>query len=509
MKASSWLTPLAFIAGLVLTGESAWSMHQLHPEDETGKGNYLDFSGLEPGPPGPPPPASPNAGRTRLRTVGHANPGGFNADVVAHEGFAYLASWGNIGAATTRVPNPHCPSQGVRVFDLDDPSNPRRVATFADGVSEPDVAGTWTEKVVVRRVETNWFEGNLAIVTFQNCGRIADPANQTASIPDPATFRGFGVYDVTDPTRPTRLALYAAPGTRGSHEIWLEVRRDRAYVYTAIIESELTTSPDGTTPGRADFRIVDVSLPRTPTDVGEWGAWKRLGIRPRFTDAKGVARRSFVHSVIGAVAGDKKLAYLSYWDTGTVILDVSDPANPTFVGRTATDEEGNAHSAWLARGGRILIQADEDFDPAPNPALETSWGYARIVDISGSANPWQLGTFELPSTRQFPPPGPGFFTVHDPKVQGDLVFLSYYAEGVVVIDVSRPAQPSLVTQFVPTPAPDPFGFFFPTKSFANVWGVFLHEGLVLASDINSGLWVLKMQGDDTRENHQRRRRDNH
>jgi hypothetical protein len=398
----------------------------------------------------------------------------------------------------------------VRVFDLDAPSNPTLVATFADGASEPVVAGTWSEKVIVRKVETDWFEGDLAVVTFQNCGRIPDPSDQARSIPDPATFRGFGVYDVTDPTSPRRLALYAAPGTRGSHEIWLEVRGDRAYVYTAIIESELTTSPDGNAPGRADFRIVDVSQPRNPIDVGEWGAWANLGIRPRFTDSNGVARRSFVHSVIGAVAGNENLAYLSYWDTGTVTLDVSDPANPTFVGRTATDEEGNAHSAWLAGGGRILIQTDEDFDPSPHPVLETSWGYARIFDNSDSTNPWPLGTFELPSTRQFPPPGPGFFTVHDPKVHGDLVFLSYYAEGVVVVDVSQPATPSLLTQFVPTPTPDPFGFFFPSQSFANVWGVFLHEGLVLASDINSGLWVLRMQDegddddDDTTETRQRR-----
>jgi hypothetical protein len=82
--------------------------------------------------------------------------------------------------------------------------------------------------------------------------------------------------------------------------------------------------------------------------------------------------------------------------------------------------------------------------------------------------------------------------VHDPKVRGKLVFLSYYAEGIVVIDISRPARPRLVTQWIPTPAADPFGFFFPGQAFANVWGVFLADDLVLASDINSGLWVLRL-----------------
>jgi hypothetical protein len=104
---------------------------------------------------------------------------------------------------------------------------------------------------------------------------------------------------------------------------------------------------------------------------------------------------------------------VSYWDLGTVILDVRNPARPRFLGRTKfrAHEEGNAHSAWLAHGGRVLIQNDEDFDPSPDPngVVETAWGYPR------------------------------YFTT------------------------------------------------------TIVWGVFPSRGLVLASDINSGLWVLRLR----------------
>ena len=86
-------------------------------------------------------------------------------------------------------------------------------------------------------------------------------------------------------------------------------------------------------------------------------------------------------------------------------------------------------------------------------------GYPRFFDISGRANPRQLSTFELGSTRATL--GPGFFTVHDPKVRGDLVFFSWYAEGVVVVDIADPANPRQVAQFVPEPTADPQGFFFP------------------------------------------------
>jgi hypothetical protein len=62
----------------------------------------------------------------------------------------------------------------------------------------------------------------------------------------------------------------------------------------------------------------------------------------------------------------------------------------------------------------------------PNPEVETGWGYGHIYDISDKANPVELATLKLPSTHQFPPPGPGDFTIHDPKVVRDTLYLSWY-----------------------------------------------------------------------------------
>jgi hypothetical protein len=434
-----------------------------HPEDDDGKGSRRGTEGVERvGEPGE---------SHGVRVLGHADPGGgFHGDVFAHDRHAYLGSWA-AGAA-------RCPSFGVRVFDTSDPASPRQVSTFADGASEPEAQGSWTEKVVVQRVGSSHFAGDLAAVSFQRCAGTG--------------HRGFGLYDVTVPADPQRLALVPT-AANGSHEIWLEKRGDRAYVYTAVIEAERLTSPDGVTPGdEADFQIWDVSDPRNPERVGQWGAWRELGIPPRFTDENGVARRSHVHSVIGAVSGNQHRAYLSYWDSGTVILDVSDPANPVFLGRTefAPHEEGNAHSAWLARGGNLLIQADEDFNPVGSAVIEPAWGYPRVYDISDPANPAQLATLELPTTRQVSPDRPGDFSVHDPKVQGNRAYFSWYAEGVVVADISHPSSPQVVAQFLPPPAEDPFGLFVPAQ--VNVWGVALDRNLVLASDMSSGLWIFAL-----------------
>lgn len=449
------------------------SAHQGHVHPDLSE--YGAYPGETLNQPGPMPPESPRARNKDIQVLGHADPGqGFNADVVAYQRYAYLGSWGAFEDEFVDF----CPSLGVRVFSLKDPSNPTLVATFADEASEPDLAGTWTEKVIVQHVNTRWFKGDLAAVSIQACAAGA--------------FAGFGLWNVTDPTNPERLGLYAAPGTGGSHELWLEKVGNNAYVYTAIPFSEFLTSPDGgATPGQADFRIVDVSDPTNPVDVGEWGAWAELGLFPFYEDENGVFRANFVHSVIV----DKKRAYLSYWDLGTVILDIWDPANPAFLGHTeyAAHEEGNAHSSWLGRGGNLLIQTDEDFDPSPHPVLETAWGYARFFDISDPANPVQLATFKMPTTTQFPPPF-GYFSVHDPKVRGSLAYFSWYSEGVVIVDISQPDNPRIVAQFVPPPAPDPMGFFGPPDvAFPFVWGVFVERNYILASDINSGLWVFQVR----------------
>jgi len=79
-------------------------------------------------------------------------------------------------------------------------------------------------------------------------------------------------------------------------------------------------------------------------------------------------------------------------------------------------------------------------------------------------------------------------------VHGGQAYFSWYSEGVLVVDISRPANPRFVAQFVPEPAADPRGFFAPPDvEFPFVWGTFVDRNYILASDINSGLWVFQVR----------------
>jgi hypothetical protein len=407
----------------------------------------------------------------RFEVLGHLNPGGaYAGDVWGHRGYAYLSSYRNRAG---------CPARGVRVIDVRNPRRPKLVARFGS------VAGTWTEKTIVRHVATPGFTGDLAVTSLQSCRMSA--------------FRGFGLYDVTNPRRPRQLALVRTD-PRGSHEIWLGTAGRRAFVYTAIIRSELLSAPDyderrntATRPGEPDFRIYEVTDPRRPARIGGWGAWKELDIHPNEGIGNDRLAVNLVHSVITNEAGTR--AYLSYWDLGTVILDISRPEQPRYLGRTRFegDEVGNAHSAALGSNETLLVETHE-----------TDGGTATLWDITNKASPQRLG--EVALSEQLLRQGrrgeevervQGLDlsdSVHDPKLAGRHAYFSWYRQGVVAADVSDPANPSVVARFLPTPTRDPDRVFCPGSRCRAVWGVYVTPQYVLASDIIGGLWVVRLRG---------------
>src|SRR5919204_5087338 len=392
-----------------------------------------------------------------LELLGHANPaGGYSADVVGEGHFAYLSS---------HKGRTDCPAKGVRVYDLSNPRRPRLISTFADGRSVPAIKDSWTEKTIVRPVHTSAFRGVLAVTSVQAC-----PAG---------LFGGFALYDVTRPAHPRRLALVRTD-PRGSHEIWLAAARGHVWVYTALANAEFEFAPQ-----QFGFHIFDVSDPRKPHEVAGWSACRELHLcsDPDRTPTY------LVHSVITNANATR--AYLSYWDLGTVILDISSPAHPRYLGRTKPPQ-GNAHSAWLADRGRILVETHE-----------TASGRPVLYDVSNPAAPKRLAVVRL-TRAQLARGERGSVlgqvsgieltdSVHDPKVAGKLAFFSWYAQGVVVFDISNPRHPRFVARLLPARGRDAHGLLCPGSRCRAVWGVFPTGKYVLASDILTGLWVLRLR----------------
>ena len=412
---------------------------------------------------------------------------GFNADVWFHEGFAYVGHWGFTDWATGNdrfCPEP--PNSGVAVIDASDPSNPVEVGALQNP------AGTSAEDVVVYTASFGPYAGrDIAAVGVQVCGG----SRYDASFP-----RGLQLWDVTDPTAPVELGFYESGCcARGVHEFEVEDRADvgRTFAYATVPSSEEAdaNSPSGRQDqlGRGPFRLVDITDPTNPVEVSNWG-FLHDGVPPG-TPLGCDQDALFGHGA--EPSEDGSTVFLSYWDSGFVAVDVSNPATPQFLGRTvySADADGDGHSSSYDDQRQLLFTADEDFCKTSGSETEKGWGFLRVYDYADRSAPVQIGQYRTPNSIGPGDPGAGDYTIHNPLLVGDTVYASWYTDGVRVIDVSDPTDPVEVANFVPPAAENPVTprqrFVLPSTT--QVWGVVVDPatGLIYISDMNSGLWILQ------------------
>ena len=512
---------------------------------------------------------------------------GYFADVAGYKNLAFLGKWRG-----------DCPGTGVDIIDISRPATPVKLSDTLDHV---DTSMEDMEAVKI---------GNRDILALglQDCGNVPTPG---------VGLQGMELYDISNPASPVLLSFFnTTPG--GTHELDLTVTPDgRTLALLTAPDREAITSDDDGLGGVGDLLIVDISNPAAPFLAGEWGVLDApefglgfyLGVR------QGGDARTQLHGVRANDAGTK--AYLSYWDAGTIILDITNPAVPVVEGRTSfpAGAEGNSHSVDIARDDTLLVQADEDFSPFefqftsnaftgtrqavegaftppivelpgramvgevinvgrgcpadpylaepvgkialiergacsfsskidramsagatgvivynsvaggegltlmgaapgfPAPtipaifvqrstgllliagtppvtvsaaAIFNGWGYLRLFDISDPANPVALSTFATPNTNNEAVATTGQWSVHNPEIKGSTLYASWYSDGFRVIDISKPANPVEIGSWT--------GAGSPSLLEVNIWTVVPHGGLLLASDRNYGLYILKANG---------------
>jgi hypothetical protein len=120
-----------------------------------------------------------------------------------------------------------------------------------------------------------------------------------------------------------------------------------------------------------------------------------------------------------------------------------------------------------------------------------------VYDYSRLSVPRQIGEYRTPNSLGTDDQAAGDYTIHNPfyVAAEKTVYASWYTDGVRVIDVSNPRAPREVAYFVPSAAQTPVKprqrYVLPSTT--QVWGVVVDEatGLIYASDMNSGLWILR------------------
>jgi hypothetical protein len=311
--------------------------------------------------------AHPGGSSDELDVIGHLDltdvPGENITDVWAHGNYAYLGTFDD-GACSLDY-------TGVHIVDIADPANPEKVGFI------PSPPGTRANDVKVTHLETPSFTGDVLVYSNESCSSPFNPRTHSKGVATPPGQDGVGIFDVTDPTKPR--SLKRSFGDYPVHNTYGWQDGDNSYM---IIVDDVNTQ---------DVHIVDMTKPQSPKEIAVTGQldW------PAGIDNIGDGE-VFLHDVWVQENGGRTIAYLSYWDAGLVLLDVTDPANPQFLGDSdyassdplsGEEAEGNSHVAVPNADGSRVLMGDEDFAAG---SLET-------FTFNGEDVPAQEGGFTPPT----------------------------------------------------------------------------------------------------------------
>ncbi len=370
------------------------------------------------------------------------------------------------------------------------------VATTADGTGSAHVLRQWPGDNRLVEVGTFAFRGGMDVAAEGDLAVLAGGMHPEidaliVDISDPASPEAVGVVEGVDEIRDVHLEdgiLYAASDCacmRGDDrfEAW----------------------------GGVGVRIYDLAEPSRPTLLATIGD----------DDA----------SVHNLYVEDGLLYLISLLDQQVSIYDISDPASPTLTTRWKPPGMAGPHdvmargrTAWVAGpfgmaaldlsdptwADMVFIQTDADLDHPHDTGLPPPpHGPDGEPDLMGFHNLWPSedgtvlftsrevvgGRLEIwdasdPSHVEplsaWPDDEPN--SIHNVHVWGDYAFAAWYHDGLRVLDVSDPRNPTLVgavetndQDTVPVDRPDIRG----------AWGIWPYGEYVIGGDTESGLWVTE------------------
>ncbi|MEK9726245.1 MAG: hypothetical protein VW405_22525, partial [Rhodospirillaceae bacterium] len=290
---------------------------------------------------------------------------------------------------------------------------------------------------------------------------------------DAANARGYGqggfqLWDIADRAAP-KLIHHEKTFGFGVHRF--DADADYAYISTEM-EGYIGNI----------LVIFDIRDPERPAEVARWwipGQHLAGGETPSWT--------GYGHRLHHAMrVGDELWA--AYWHAGFRVLDVTDIAKPTLVASYDYHPPfpEPTHTVMplpgLIGGRRIAVGVDEEHAHTRGRLHGFMW----VFDVTDYANIQTLSAFDV-SEMDSPWSRVGRFGAHQyrEKMDGTLVYLTWFSGGLRVVDVADPFHPEEVAHFIPEP---PQGEDSPQSNDVDVDD----RGLIYLLDRNRGLDILEM-----------------
>jgi len=242
------------------------------------------------------------------------------------------------------------------------------------------------------------------------------------------------VVDVTDTSNVHPVAQIPVE----AHTLFTETRNGKTYVYFGAY--------DGTTPA------FDVTNPEAPMRLGTYDA-----------------QASMVHDLMI----DNGIAYLNAWEEGLHVVDFTNPSQPHKIAAWKTTPTKTSHSSWaMTAGGRkIALHGEEAYG-----------AHLDVVDVDPASPQFMtsIGTFK---TRDY-------VSIHNVMQVGGRAYMSYYQDGIRVLDMSDPTKPKQLGYYNTW---DPQADYTSSGFFESAVGIDVDPArkLIFVADSPRGLIILR------------------
>jgi hypothetical protein len=246
-----------------------------------------------------------------------------------------------------------------------------------------------------------------------------------------SSTKGVNVFDISNPADPL-LRLNLPGGNINVHTVFVEGNR----LYAASSSGVL---------------IFDITNPLEPVELNRYAPYRGLP-----------------HDMFAT--GDR--LYVNYAGYGYVVADVSNPSDIRTLGTLShPDYYHYSHANAVGTfGGRTIA-----FEGGEGPGE-----HLRVLDVTDPANIVKIGSFQLRPE----------ISIHNMVLVGKKLYVAWYQEGVRVLDVSNPTQPTQVAYYNTWHERDAD----PGIYFGGAFGIRVPgDGYLYVADSWRGLLILREQ----------------
>jgi hypothetical protein len=444
---------------------------------------------------------------------------GENAALTLYDHYVY------IGSRTDS--EPHHLHPGVLVVDAADPAQPKVVNEVSVTSVDPHLVDGYTSREL--RV---WPQQKMLMVVYMTCSDILHQCAANGDVGGPPNFQQIAFFDLADPASPKLVTTFVPSAMPHELFLWVDPQNPsgRALVYS--------TSPNAGSKSLS-LSVFDISNWRqahiselTHFDiVGQYAADQK-NFCPLPDDGTTPCYDARLHSI--SLTPDGTRLFMAHLGGGFLVADTSQVAQNvakpkisliTPVNNRAYWDNQGAHSAVKIPGRPYVFTTEEIYGKLGYAGTQAfgralsgcPWGWARVISIADPTHPAVVSQYKIDKNQQTSctaPTSPGYINVmaedsfssyasHNPTLLPDLALVTWHSGGLRAVDLSDPTKPSGAGFFLPTPnafsvTPDPA--LEPGSNNVIAWSYpIIRNGLIYYIDIRNGLYIVRYNGEHSRE----------